>query len=193
MAEGEPLTLEWYRSLRSQIMDLGYGHEIEWSQTVQPVSDPLMFWREFAWIVLNSGMKNQVAAGIWERVRPAVEGGGSASEVFRHQGKAAAIDSVYAKRTELLQQYLQAPDKMEFLRGMPWVGKITCWHLAKNYGHDCAKPDRHLVRIAGVEGPHRLCARLARESGDRIATVDLVIWRAANLGLVRPGRDEQTD
>ena len=60
---------------------------------------------------------------------------------------------------------------------------ITCWHLAKNYGHDCAKPDRYLTRIAGAEGTHDLCARLAKETGDRIATVDLVIWRAANLGL----------
>lgn len=178
------LDLAHYNQLRSEITDLGYGHEIEWSQSVQPVSDPHVFWAEFAWVVLNSGMKNQVAQGIWARVRPAVEAGGSASDVFGHKGKAAAIDRVWRERAELLEQYLAAVDKLEFLRALPWIGAITCWHLAKNYGLDVAKPDRHLVRIAGGEGVHAMCDRLASESGDRVATVDLVIWRAANLGLI---------
>ena len=73
---------------------------------------------------------------------------------------------------------------MAWLQTLPFIVPITVYHLAKNYGFDCAKPDRHLVRIAGAEGTHELCARLARETGDRIATVDVVIWRAANLKLV---------
>lgn len=176
-------SLEWYLKLRARVRELGYKHEIDWAQAVQPVSDPHTFWSEFAWVVLNSGMKNQVAAGIWNRVRPVVVSGGSAHSVFGHKGKADAIDHVWKNRHWLLQQYLAATDKIAFLRALPWIGPITCWHLAKNYGFDVAKPDRHLVRIAGEEGTQAMCERLARESGDRIATVDLVIWRAANLGL----------
>lgn len=175
---------ETYAALRRDLVELGYGHEIEWAQNVQPVSDPLCFWQEYAWVVLNSGMKNQVAAGIWRKVRPVVEGGGTAASVFRHQGKAGAIDRVFQGREDYLQQYLLAEDKIAFIRGMPWIGPITCWHLAKNYGVDTSKPDRHLVRIAGDEGVQGMCTRLARDSGDRIATVDLVLWRACNLGLV---------
>ena len=177
------MDLATYRRLRADIIQLGYGHEVQWAQTVQPVSDPMTFWGEFAWVVLNSGMKNQVAQGIWNKVQPTVLAGGSAADVFGHKGKSAAIDLVYANRDRLLAEYHLSNDKLEWLRAMPWIGPITCWHLAKNYGHDCAKPDRHLVRIAGAEGTHELCARLAKETGDRIATVDLVIWRAANLGL----------
>ena len=178
------LTLSQYQALRIEIQRLGYGHEIDWAQSVQPVSDPETFWAEFAWVVLNSGMRNQVAETIWARVRPVVIAGRSAGEVFGHKGKAAAIDYVWANREQLLTEYLAAEDKIEWIRSLPWIGGITCWHLAKNFGHDCAKPDRHLVRIADAEGVAPLCSRLARESGDRIATVDLVIWRAANLGLV---------
>lgn len=174
-------TIDWYLGLRSKVRELGYKHEIDWAQSVQPVSDPLVFWHEFAWVVLNSGMKNQVAEGIWRKVRPVVEAGGSAHSVFGHKGKAEAIDSVYRNRDWMLKQYMAATDKLQFLRDMPWIGRITCMHLAKNYGFDVAKPDRHLVRIAGAEGVQEMCARLAGESGDRIATVDLVIWRAANL------------
>jgi hypothetical protein len=178
------MNLAQYLELRKRLLGLGYAEEIEWAQTVQPVSDADVFWREFAWVVLNSGMKNQVAAGIWQRVRPVVERGGSASEVFGHKGKAKAIDTVFARRVELLADYIAAPDKLAYLRALPWIGAITCFHLAKNYGHDVAKPDRHLVRIAGAEGVDALCQRLAGESGDRVATVDVVIWRAANLRLI---------
>ncbi len=179
-----PLTLKDYLSLRTKLKEFGYGDEWEWSQTIQPVSEPLVFWTEFAWVVLNSGMKNQVAERIWARVRPAVESGGSASAVFGHEGKARAIDAVYRNRERLLKDYMEAQDKIAFLRSLPWIGPITCWHLAKNFGFDVAKPDRHLVRIAGEEGVSALCERLAAGSGDRVATVDVVIWRAANLQLI---------
>lgn len=178
------MDIDRYLSLRAGITSAGYGDEIEWAQNVKPVSDPDYFWREFAWVVLNSGMKNQVAQGIWEKVRPAVVGGGSAGDVFGHKGKAAAIDYVYANRDQLLVEYLAAGDKLAWLQTLPWIGCTTCWHLAKNFGLDVAKPDRHLVRISGAEGTHAMCRRLAIESGDRIATVDLVIWRAANLGII---------
>lgn len=182
--EGGRMTTKMYLSLKRRVVDLGYSDMIEWSEGLKPVSDVETFWSEFAWVVLNSGMKEQIARQIWGRVRPAVENGASAGSVFGHKGKAAAIDHVYANREQLLAEYLKAPDKLEYLRSLPWIGGITSYHLAKNYGHDCAKPDRHLVRIAGKEGTHALCARLARASGDRIATVDVVLWRAANLGLV---------
>lgn len=178
------MTTDNYLTLKAAVIGRGYGREIVWAETVQPVADSMTFWEEFAWVVLNSGMKNQVAAGIWRNVRPAVLNGGSAADVFGHRGKAGAIDDVFANRHRYLRDYLAAPDKLAHLRALPWIGGITCYHLAKNYGHDCAKPDRHLVRIAGAEGTHALCARLARDTGDRIATVDLVIWRAANLRLI---------
>lgn len=131
-------------------------------------------------------MKNQVARGIADKLYPAVLSGKSASTVFGHKHKCESIDFVFANRERLLAEYLATPDaeKLEWIDGLPHIGPITKWHLAKNYGFDCAKPDRHLVRIAGDEGTHELCARLAKESGDRIATVDVVIWRAANLRLI---------
>jgi hypothetical protein len=183
-AATHPLDLAGYLALRRRICAEGFTDEVAWSEGLTEVADPLCFWREYAWVVLNSGIRNQVARSIWNRVRPAVEAGGSAADVFRHAGKAAGIDRVWKDRQPLLDGYIASTEKLAFLQSLPWIGTITCWHLAKNYGLDVAKPDRHLVRIAGSEGTHALCARLARASGDRIATVDGVIWRAANLGWV---------
>ena len=48
------------------------------------------------------------------------------------------------------------------------------------------KPDRHLVRIAEHYGTDcfTMCQKLSDEIGDRVGTVDYVIWRAANLKLI---------
>jgi hypothetical protein len=179
------MTAHQYLDLKAEIIRRGYAHEVDWAENVKPVADPDTFWMEYAWVVLNSGMKNTVASGIWEKVRRAVEAGQSASTVFGHKGKAGAIDEVFRRRVELLAEYQAAAAPLAFLESLPWIGPITKYHLAKNFGHDCAKPDRHLVRIAGSEqAAHDLCAFLARQIGDRIATVDLVIWRAASIGLV---------
>lgn len=175
-----------YMTLKEIVISMGYADEIDWSDSVKPVSDPYVFWREHAWVVLNSGMKNQVAAKIWERVQRSHMMGFTAHAVFGHRGKCDAIEYVRSNCQRLLSEYLESDDKLAFLRTLPWIGKITCWHLAKNYGLDVAKPDRHLQRISGAYGTttEELCSRLAMETGDRVATVDLVIWRAANLGMV---------
>jgi hypothetical protein len=187
--------LDRYLELREKLADMGYGGEIEWAQTVQAPEAAEELWCEYAWVVLNSGMRNQIAEHIWHKVRPVVEGGGSAHEVFGHELKSDAIDLGWEKRQERFEQFdrvyrtFAVTDPtviVSWCRELPWIGKVTCWHLAKNLGVDCAKPDRWLARvaIAAEESVEQLCQRLADESGDRVATVDLVIWRACNLGLV---------
>lgn len=175
-----------YMNLRAEIISRGFGHEVEWAESVTEPETALAFACEYVWVVLNSGMKNQIAAGIWKRLRPVLEAGGSAHDAFGHKGKAAAIDKVWQAQDDYLAGYLSAGDKLAYCQSLPWIGPITKWHLAKNLGLDVAKPDRHLQRIAdqNKETPQGLCARLAKAVGDRIATVDQVIWRAANLGLV---------
>jgi hypothetical protein len=110
----------------------------------------------------------------------------SVTKVFGHQGKAAAIDDIWRRRRELLAGYLAANDKIEFCASLPWIGNITKYHLAKNFGAQVAKPDVHLQRLADREGigPQALCERLSVSSGYRVATVDLILWRACANGIM---------
>jgi hypothetical protein len=183
------MTITEYNRLRAAIIERGYLDEIQWAQNLRPPVEPVAMWRDYAWVVMCSGMKEQIVRVIWNRMRPHVEAGGSAHDIFGHKGKATAIDCGWREREAWLRSYLALTtdeDRIAWCQERPWVGPITRWHLAKNYGVDCAKPDRHLVRIAALDGetPFELCARIGRETGERVATVDLVIWRAANLGLV---------
>lgn len=178
------LTTAEYLELRKKVEATEFAGDITWSENLKPPVDAIAFWIEFAWVVINSGMKFTVAKKIWDKVHPVVARGESAGTVFGHKGKCAAIDKVFNEREKLFADYQAADNKLEWLKSLLWIGDITKFHLAKNLGHDCAKPDRHLVRIAGEEGTHALCARLAKATGDRIATVDVVIWRAAERGMI---------
>lgn len=188
------MTLDEYLSLRARLWRDGYGGDYEWSQGITPPETAESFASQYVWVVLNSGMKNTIASMIADKVYPMIEQGGSARDVFGHPGKAAAIDLIWTMRHCYFSRFQMAEDVVSFCRSLPWIGAITCWHLAKNYGADVAKPDRWLVRVAEKSGETvtELCERLARESGDRIATVDLVIWRACSIGLWKAEHEDHT-
>jgi len=160
--------------------------DIEWSENVKPPTNADDFATETIFVICNSGMKHTIAVKIFRKIVDALEAGQSASTVFGHVGKSAAIDYIWRDRDRLFAEFNAAADKLAYCHSIPWIGGITRFHLAKNFGVDCAKPDVHLQRLAalGDESVDQLCARLARDSGYRIATVDVLLWRASATGLI---------
>lgn len=160
--------------------------DIHWAESIVAPTDPDAFASEIIFVICNSGMKNTVARKIYGMITKALSAGESASTVFGHVGKSAAIDRVWRERGQLFTEYRDAGDKIEFLAKLPWIGNITKWHLAKNFGVDVAKPDVHLQRLADHHGttPQSLCEALAKETGYRVATIDTVLWRACANGVI---------
>lgn len=181
------MTPERYQELRAAIIAEGYGDEVDWAQTVKAPEDADDFAGQAIWVILCSGMKAQIARKIEAKVWHAIKNDLPVAVVFGHKGKAAAIDTIWRDRQRLFAAFNAADDKVEWCATLPWIGQITKWHLAKNFGVDCAKPDIHLSRLAAhyKTTPAKLCADLAAITGDRIATVDLVIWRACNLEIIK--------
>jgi hypothetical protein len=166
--------------------------DIAWSETIGLPATAEEFAGEAIWVICNSGMKHTVARIIQSRVNAALRAGTPVFDVFKHAGKAQAMETIDRDRERLFAEFLAAEDKLAYCETLPWIGGITKYHLAKNYGLDVAKPDVHLQRLADLEGTtaQALCERLAPELGWRIATVDLVIWRACATGILnsRTGR-----
>jgi hypothetical protein len=131
-------------------------------------------------------MRVTIGSVIAQKCVVALEGGGTAKEVFGHPGKAAAIDDIWSRRETLFVGYLSAKAKLNFLADLPWIGAITKLHLAKNLGASAAKPDVHLLRIANADGvsPAQLCRRLARLTGYKVTTIDTILWRACADGIL---------
>ena len=178
-----------YLRLKVRLAELGYGKEAEWARDVRLCADADTFATEAIWVIVSAGMKNQIAEGIFIRVMDALKSSLSPMTVFHHPSKDRAIEWIWRNRLSLFETFRRAVSdeaRVAFLRTLPWIGDVTKYHLARNLGLDFCKPDRHLVRIAQscFTTPEELCARLAKETGDRIGVVDVVLWRAANLGII---------
>lgn len=187
------ITLLRFRKLESALREAGYGPVIEWSERIEEAADPDDFAVRAIYVICNSGMRFTVAGPIFERCMTALRCGRSACEVFQHPGKGPAIDQIWQRRNELFAGYRAAIGKLDFLEALPWIGTVTKHHLAKNLGADTAKPDVHLERLARREKTtaQRLCRRLARLTGYRVATIDTVLWRACADGVLNSRRYEQ--
>lgn len=191
---------EMYREVRARLAAMGHVGDYEWSQNIKPPGTPDGLACEYTWVVLNSGMRNTVAQKIMGLVWPLLCADLPIGPVFKHKGKVAAIERGWHLRSGLFYEFKRfgltgnaACDGdhltavvIEWCDQLPWIGGITKFHLAKNLGCDVAKPDRWLVRLAAVSGESvdDLCGRLARATGDRVATVDVVLWRACAIGLL---------
>lgn len=183
------MTPEAFLDVLAAVRAAGHGDDVVWSESACPPVDAKQFAAEAVFVIANSGMHHVAGRTIYDRVLAKLKAGGSASEVFGHVGKAAAMDSIWRDREQLfaMWQAQATPDaQLAFCEALPWVGGITKYHLAKNFGVDVAKPDRHLQRLADREGvtPQQLCDRLAQATGYRAATVDVVLWRACAIGIL---------
>ncbi len=177
---------ETYMDLKAKVIKAGYAEEVDWSDSIKPCASASKFLDEYIWVVINAGMKEQVARVIFRRLEEAMQEKIPLLEAFAHKGKVAAIEKMLKCYRLKFFEYQNAKHKLEYLESLPWIGKITKYHLAKNLGMDFVKPDRHLVRIAkGYQTTCvEMCRKLAEQTGDKLVTVDTVIWRAANLRMI---------
>jgi hypothetical protein len=160
--------------------------DIAWSEAITMPATAEDFAQEAIFVICNGGMKFATARKIYDRVMTALEAGRPAFDGLRNVGKAKAIDRIWAERDQLYAALQTTGDLVEFCGGLPYIGKITKYHLAKNFGAQVAKPDVHLQRLADHAGctAQALCERLAAESGFKVATVDVLLWRACAVGIV---------
>lgn len=174
-----------YRDARRAIVSAGYEQEVAWAESLPPLAavDAETFFAEYVWVVLNSGMREQVARTIFDRFMAARDPG-----VIGHPGKRAAIARAMEEYPAWVQGVLAAADPVDYLEQLPYIGPRTKFHLARNIGVETVKPDRHLERLActyGYEGsPLALCEAIRRHTGDRLGVIDVVLWRSCNLGLL---------
>jgi len=180
----------FYEDARAFCYRNGYRDEIEVVRNRQfRDQTPKTFLIEYVYVVLNAGMKNQVAEQIFGNfMRNDMDPG-----QINHEGKRKAIEQALEESEKWFSGLHAAHDKLGYIGTLPWMGDITKYHLARNLGLDYAKPDRHLVRVAKVFGfkeVQLMCRHISSETRDPVGVVDVVIWRYCNLtgGL---GADDQ--
>jgi hypothetical protein len=199
-----------YTDLRRWLLanDPDAGEMLKWSSTtLLPPSTPEKMAAEVIWIILCAGRSAQAARTIERKVWSALESGRPVAEAFGYRAKATAIERAWREREQdfaALQEVLKdgsAERLVEWCGSLPFVGDDTQYQLAKNFGADLCKPDIWLCRLTGIpDKPRRkvgvrfpacmaLCRPLAEATGDRIATVDSMLWLACNKGVLAVDRD----
>lgn len=159
----------------------GYEYEIEYVRGIESLEKQTStnFFIEYVWVVINSGMREQQARGIFHRFMQKLD-----TSVIRHMGKRAAIEEALKHHEEWFSQLLKEEDKLTYLETLPWIGKITKYHLARNIGIDTVKPDRHLTRLAkkyGYDSPLEMCIDIQKMISEKLGVIDVILWRYCNL------------
>ena len=158
--------LRGYLDAKLKVIEAGYENDIAWAEGLEHVEpDAQYLMCEAAWVIINSDFRYAVARRLW----PIVE----LAAILRREGH------------ERIVAEAQDPPK---LTRLPWIGKITCWHLAKVLGADVIKPDVHLTRAAkwaGFETAVGLCKAIRDLGGDRLTVIDSVLWRYGEQQEVR--------
>jgi len=176
--------LEYYNNAKNHILTHGYKDEVEWCEKREPfeLCTPETLYFEYVYVVLNAGMKEQIARKIYERFCKDLD-----FNMIGHLGKREATrtgSGNYKMWFNSLQMLKTDMERIEYLKTFPWIGDITKFHLARNIGIDCVKPDRHLVRLAeqfGFKTPFDMCVEIQRYTNEKLGVIDVVLWRYCNL------------
>jgi hypothetical protein len=178
-----PPICNYFIDAQNRVVAAGYHWEIIWCKDMGTFEDctPERFFEQYVWCVLNAGMKEQVARKIWERYLEKLD-----PFVIGHLGKRKAIETGLKEYVRWFWELkYAAEDPIEYLQTLPWIGPITKYHLARNIGFDCVKPDRHLVKLAnhfGFDSPLSMCKMIQHYfTTERLGTIDVILWRDCNL------------
>ena len=163
----------------------------------EDIEDPLDLFYQYIYVVFNSGMKHSIAEKMLNKYLEKRD-----LNTISHLGKRKAVFTATQDYPIWYAKLKVAPDKIAYLSTLPYLGRITKYHLARNLGIDCCKPDRHLLRLAFSnayscpdarvkcrnliekmsscrcqhECVNRMCQELADKFNLRIGTVDFVLW-----------------
>lgn len=191
-----------YRRVKDMVLRAGFGEEVSWQASVDfnSISES-DFLREHAWVTLSAGMKERVIRNLfhsisssfyyWESAEIIVENEShcrkSALRHFNNVHKINAIISTAKNISVNGFKFFKAIvhlEPLKILQSLPYIGPVTCYHLAKNIGLQVAKPDRHLTKLAhsfGYSDVQRFCKYISLQTGDSIPVVDIVLWRFASI------------
>lgn len=152
--------------------------------------------REYGWVVGSCGLTPHVMLKHWgslsrafvdwdpEAVSADRVGARTAAMAVLHNPRKidAILDfaydlAIHPGRMERLSRS-SVKEALAWLTTLPWVGANNRYHLARNLGWDVVVRTGPVVRLAAYleRSSEELCETIALEAGERIRTVDLVLW-----------------
>ncbi len=183
-------------------------------ETISSVSfkdlTPQKFFSEYVWVVHATGFSAKAVGGfipklmlaygtheslsqesfnvVMERVKLVCNNPQKAKAVFDTASLLSKVPWADFKR-----DYLSSKEKIQTL---PYIGKVTCYHLGRNIGHiDMVKPDLHLVRLAdrfGFSSSEDMIKSMSPDDSIPLGLRDLCVWYyASTFGTIEYKKEGQ--
>jgi len=183
--------LDFYYTAYDKVQKQGFSDEIEWcrNRSFDKITKR-EFIVEYVFAVLaSSGLREQIVRKNFDNFVDTYRNGENAFDTVKNKRQKDAIMTVFLKRDkifETLQSRKTDFGKIEYLDSLPQMGPKTKYHLARNIGIDCVKPDRHLLKLATMfeyADPDDMCRDIQRNlrPPERLGVIDVVLWRYCNL------------
>lgn len=162
------------------------------------------------YVILAGGFSQKTAKRIHKQIMDSVRKNGADFDtlfaMFHNKNKIGAICEIWNNKNALCAGYYRIDnleDKVKYLSQLPHIGKITANHLARNLGENVVKYDIWIQRLGskyvgksleidnGKLNPEtkKACddmfAHLSHVTGLPIGYIDVVLWKACQIGLIK--------
>ncbi|TXT54420.1 MAG: hypothetical protein BAJALOKI1v1_2180001 [Promethearchaeota archaeon] len=155
------------------------------------------FFKQYIWVVFTCGFKADYVRKHWTAikkmccdfdVKKTTEF--SADELLKlspikNKKKINAIEQSCKIIDEVFVNNVQEikckKDAQTLLKKLPFIGEITVYHIMRNIGIDCFKPDRHIVHITKELSISKkdLFEILCSTHREYMGVIDYILWRAS--------------
>jgi hypothetical protein len=204
---------KWFFDLEKKIKDLGADSDAQSFDEIRDMlANPRRFTPdEFAemcaYVILAGGFSQKTAKRIHKNIMEYIYINGANFDVifqmFHNKNKVSAICKIWENRAEFCDGFYKCADdnaRLKYLATLPHIGKITANHLARNLGVDVVKYDVWIRRLGAQYGGIRctdeltdeiktacddMFAHLVRKTGLPRGYIDVVLWKALQIGLIK--------
>ncbi len=206
-------TAEWFFDLEKKIKDLGADSDAQSFDGIREMlANPRTFTAdEFAtmcaYVILAGGFSQKTAKRIHKNIMEYIYKNGAdfdaLFQMFHNKNKVNAICKIWENRAQFCDGFYNCAtdsEKIDYLSKLPHIGKITANHLARNLGVDVVKYDVWIRRLGALYAGIRrmddltpeikaacddMFAHLVSETGLPRGYIDVVLWKSAQIGLIK--------
>ena len=192
--------------------------EIRENLSHRHVLDADAFAENCIYVILAGGFSQKTAKKIHAQIMDFLRTRGADFDglfaMFHNKNKINAVCKIWNSRAQLRDEYYSLNDtdvRVNFLSHLPHIGKITANHLARNLGEDVVKYDIWIQRLGVLYAKNsalgakidnkKLCPEirgacdamfddLCRQTGLPRGYIDVVLWKSAQVGLIKELKHE---
>lgn len=217
-------TADWFFALDKKLREMGLDSdaqsfdEIRENLSHRRVLDADAFAENCVYVILAGGFSQKTAKRIHGEIMNFLRTRGADFDglfsLFHNKNKISAVCEIWNRRAQLRDEYYSLDNtdsRVNYLAGLPHIGKITANHLARNLGEDVVKYDIWIQRLGALYTGNpelnskidnkKLCHEikcacddmfdcLCRQTELPRGYIDVVLWKSSQVGLIKELKHE---